>query len=77
MSIIYFTNCNTCGFNLSEYFYRLIVEKESIENIEKELKRSCCLIVFKGQRFTNKIYGLPKYSAFRRKTHNDITPIHY
>lgn len=76
MSIIYFTKCNTCAYDLSEYFYKKIIEKVSVADIEKDIKQSCCRMCFRGQINCNKIFGAPKYDAINRKN-NEVIPIAY
>lgn len=77
MSMMFATRCNTCAFDLSEYFYRRIINKESIENIIEDITQSCCRIVFFGQFNCVKLYGAPKHNAIIRKSNNDIMLIPY
>lgn len=74
---MYATKCNTCYFDLSEYFYKKVVEKVSDDDIEKDITQSCCRMVFRGQFHCIKYYGVPKHSAIIRKSNNDIIPIQY
>jgi hypothetical protein len=77
MSVIYFTRCSTCNYDLSEVHYRKVVLKENLNNIFKDIQMSCCLMNFIGQMNTIKIYGAPKHDAIIRKSNNDIMPIQY
>lgn len=77
MSVMFSTRCNTCAYDLSEYFYKKVMEKATVEDIEKDITQSCCRIVFRGQLNCIKLYGVPKHVAIQRKSNNDIRPIEY
>ena len=57
MSFRYSTICSTCSFDLSEYFYKKIIKKCSIKEIEEDITQSCCRMCFRGQYNCVKLWG--------------------